>query len=385
MSKHHKRSSLYQLIDRKKFDRLCAKWGMDKGVRSFSTWEMTQALLSCFVLRLSSYREVEGTLNIPDSTFGDALRDRCSGFFEDLCDQVLFEIKAKTESRKIKKAVRQILAVDSTECRVHGSLFNQPRWQQKSGGKKAAVKLHVVWNVNAQWIEDFQITGCRKHDLTAAKAFALSDSKIYVFDRAYMDLKFWLDIIESKSHFVTRLKNTPRRAAVHKFALNEDHREKCGVLWEGGWTPSEAACYRQGIKPKQLKLRHIIYRDPLSRRVFDFITSDWIVTAQSIADIYKKRWAVELLFRWLKGHLDIRFLPARTKNAIRTQLAVAVLVQLLLQLKRLNDQFKGTLWDLLRKIRTTSLQKSIMGSGFPDDCRWSPATTAPHRELSLCK
>ena len=101
MYKHRKSGSLFQLIDRKKFDALVKKWDMDKGVRSFATWELTQALLCCFVMRLGSFRDVEKALKIPDSTFGDALRTRHHGFFQELCDLILLEIRAKTENRKI--------------------------------------------------------------------------------------------------------------------------------------------------------------------------------------------------------------------------------------------------------------------------------------------
>ena len=74
--------------------------------------------------------------------------------------------------------------------------------------------------------------------------------------------------------------------------------------------------------------------------------------SELIAAIYKKRWAVELLFRWLKSHLEIRTLDARNTNAIKIQLAVAVLVQLLLQLHRMLAKFSGTLWEYLRILRT---------------------------------
>lgn len=381
MIEHRKGTSLYQLIDRKKFDSLSLKWGMDKGVRSFSTWEMTQSLVTCFVMRLGSYREVESALKIPDSTFGDALRSRSFGFFQELCDLILLEIRAKTNARKIKKAIRHLLAIDSSEIRVHGSLFNHESWRQKSAiGHKASAKLHVVWNVNDQWIEDFRVTGNRPHDLVAAKRLQLKEGAIYVFDRAYVDLKFWLDIIEAKADFVTRLKRAPRKDEVHKYVLGSGDENKVGVLWVGEWTPSEAACYRNGIRPKQLKLRHVIYRDPQSKRTFDFITSDWTLAPEEIASIYKHRWSVELLFRWLKGHLDIRYFPTRTRNAVKVQLAAAVLVQLLIQLKRIAEKYQGSLWELLRQIRTASIQKSLQDSGPPDDCRWS---AAPIQDFSL--
>ena len=78
MNKSDKGASLFKLIGRGKFEELAKKWGVDKGVRGFTTWELTNALISCFILRLGSYRDVEATLGIADSTFGDALRQRSS-------------------------------------------------------------------------------------------------------------------------------------------------------------------------------------------------------------------------------------------------------------------------------------------------------------------
>ena len=368
MNNHRKGRSLFQLIDRKKFDELVKKWGMDKGVRSLGTWEMTRALLCCFVMRLGSFREVEGALGIPDSTFGDALRERHFGFFQELCDSILFEIRARTENRKIKRAIRQILAIDSSDIRVHGSLFAEPGWKQKhTKGHQAAGKLHVIWNVDGQWIDDFLITPGRRGDSPVSLELRLLPDKIYVFDRAYNDFDFWQKIVGTGSDFVTRLKDCKRHSALQKKVLR-GKKDQCGVLYDGPYTSTSLSA-----KKSKIKLRHIIYRDRLTKKIFHFVTSDRKASAKAIADVYKKRWAVELLFRWLKGHLDIRRLPTKTPNAIKTQLAVAVLVQLLLQLKKITDNFQGTLWDLLRAMRVGFVHKILAGCGPPDDCRWSTA------------
>lgn len=125
---------------------------------------------------------------------------------------ILLEIRAKAESRKIKKAIRQILAIDSSEIRVHGSLFTEPGWKQKHCGKshQAAAKLHVVWNVDGQWIDDFCITPVRRHDSPVSLQFRLLPGKIYVFDRAYNDVDFWQKIVAAGADFVTRLKDSAR-------------------------------------------------------------------------------------------------------------------------------------------------------------------------------
>lgn len=366
MWQHLKGRSLFQLIDRKRFNALVKKWDMDKWVQSFSTWEMTHALICCFVMRLNSFREVEAALGIPDSTFGDALRERSFGFFQELCDLILLEIRARTRDRKVKKAIRQILAIDSTEIKVHGSLFDEPGWKQKHCGDshQAAAKLHLVWNIDGEWIDDFIITPVRKNDSPVSLLLRIVSGKTYVFDRAYNDFKFWQKIVEASSHFVTRLKDCPRLRMMLMKVLRSQ-ADKDGVLYDGPFTP---------LQKKPIELRHVIYRDPLTKKIFHFITSDFKASAKAIAAIYKRRWAVELLFRWLKGHLDVRRLPTKTPNAVRTQLAAAVLVQLLLQLKKIVDKFQGTLWELLRAIRTNMARKILAVSDPPDDCRWNPAS-----------
>ncbi|MBK7963769.1 MAG: transposase [Bdellovibrionales bacterium] len=81
-------------------------------------------------------------------------------------------------------------------------------------------------------------------------------------------------------------------------------KDKNGVLYDRIYSPLQQ-------KPK--RLRHIMYRDPLTRKIFHFITSDFKSGAMVIAGIYKRRWAMEHLFRWLKGDLNVRRLPTKKK------------------------------------------------------------------------
>lgn len=383
MTSYGSDSSLFQLIDRKKFDELVEKHGMDKSIRSLSTWELTCALVTCMTMRLSSFREVEETLGIPRSTLGDALKHRFCGFFQDLCDLILLEIRGRTQDRKLRRGIRELLAIDSSECRVHGSLFSLPNWKLKqSEGHEASCKLHVVYNVDGGWIDDFKITGARKHDSPVSLELRLLSGKTYVFDRAYSDIDFWLKIMAAGSHFVTRLKDNASLAKLQAQILKK-RKDESGVLHDGLYRPSPALFNLHREELEVTQLRHIIYRDPETRKVFHFVTSDFKSSAQAIADTYKRRWAVELLFRWLKGHLDIRYFPVKNSNAVKIQLAIAVLLQLLLQLRKIVIGFKGTLWDMLRKIRAAVIRQTLAESGPPDGCRWRMAPIKSEHALCL--
>ena len=114
------------------------------------------------------------------------------------------------------------------------------------------------------------------------------------------------------------------------------------------YKPSKSRLRQHPEVPKEIKLRHLVYRDPKSQRLFDFVTSDLEAPAQKIADIYQARWAVELLFRWLKQHLQLREPPYRNKNALQTHLAISLLIRLLVELLRRKNKIQGTSAEVLR-------------------------------------
>lgn len=374
MKKHLKKVHLHQYIDHKAFNKLAIKWLVDKGVIGFSTWRLTCSLISAFILGLTNFREIENTFGVPKSTMSDALSNRSYGFFEDLCDQVINQIHTSSVSRKFRKAIREILAIDSSEIRVHGSLFSLAGWRQKfSSLRTAAGKLHVVWNVSGQWVEDFMVTPGRKADSPVSLYLRLLPGKMYVFDRAYNDLSFWHQIMLYGSDFVTRLKNVPRNR--YKQILAKARKSKCcRILYDGIYKPT--SFYNHPQVPRDIEFRHIIYRDLESGKVFHFVTSDFKSSATTIAEIYRKRWAVELLFKWLKGHLKVRHLNVKSPNAIKVQLAVAILVQLLLKLKQVVDQFESGLWELMQIIRSTLICEGLNSTGFQEVATVKPLTKA---------
>lgn len=358
-------NSILQLIPRKKFAELVSKWDVDKGIKTFTSFELTCVLVVSSILGLDSYRDVEETFNIPKSTMGDALSKRHYGFFQDLCVEILKAIKSHISDRKTKRAIREILALDSSEIIVNGGAFSLPGWQQKSVGSqhKASGKIHTVWNVDNEWIEDFRMTPGRRGDSPVSLEFKVLPRKMYVFDRAYNDLGFWFKITDHFSDFVTRLKDSSRIHYI-ELKLGIKRAKKLGVLYDGIYKPTKGTISKHRNIPKNIKFRHIIYRDPISKKLFHFVTSDFKIAATEVAAIYKKRWAVELLFRWMKGHLKIRQLPTKKPNAIKIQMAISVLVLLLLRFEKITKQISGSLWEFMRFVQSLLFRNGLITQGF---------------------
>jgi hypothetical protein len=368
---------ILQLIPKKTFNDLVKKWNADKGTKNFKSFEMTCIMIVSSILGLGSFRDVEETFAIPKSTFGDALSKRPSGFFQDLTVEILKAMKANIKDKKIKRGLREVLALDSSEILVHGSAYDLNGWKQKQVGDqhKASGKLHTIWNVDKEWIEDFRITPGRKADSPVSLYFKPLPDKMYVFDRAYNDLEFWHKITEHSSHFVTRLKDSAR---IHMIEIKLKLKKKilAGVLHDGIYSPTKSALSRHKMIPINIKFRHIIYSDPVTFKIFHFITSDFKIAAIEVAKIYKKRWAVELLFRWMKGHLNIRRLPTKTPNSIKTQLSISVLVLLLIQFYKISKNISGTIWTLLRSIKAYISRYGLISQGLQGFIRVFLATEA---------
>lgn len=365
MLKNANTFDLFQLIEKKDFDKLAEKWKIDKWVRELDTWKLTKVLITAMVHRLESFREVEQVLAIPRSTLSDALARRCSGFFMELCDQILLRIYGQIQDRKSRQTIREILAIDSSEVRVHGSMFSTPRWRQRNRyGRQAAAKIHLVWNVDGGWIDDYIVTGSCQNDSPASKLLRIRSGCTYVFDRAYTSVNFWTKIMDKHSHFITRLKQ--RSVNTIKLPKSVVNSKENGILHDGVYKPTGTTTRcKMPRHHLETKFRFIIYRDSKTKKTFYFVTSDWNSSAEDIAEVYKQRWSVELLFRWLKGHLKIRHLPTKNINAAKVQLAVAVLIQLLLKLKQTISKFSGTPWEMLRELRTSAIKQSLSRQTFP--------------------
>jgi hypothetical protein len=260
-----------QLIPKNKFDELAKKWQVDKGVTKLKAEKLLNILILSTVFEKKALRDVTDSYGVPKSTLDDALRKRSYGFFQDLFSVAIKELIPLTQDRKERKNLREILALDSSVCHAHGSMAAQ-FIVTKIEKKTAGVKFHAVWNVDQEWIEDFKVTGYRRNDGAVGKDFSFLPGKTYVYDRAYIDIKLWMKVQEAGSHFVTRLKtNGDRLKHIHKVFID---KESVGILYDKPWTPSETICYAAGIKPKKIFYRHIIYRAPESKKLFDFITSD---------------------------------------------------------------------------------------------------------------
>lgn len=314
-----------------RFERLVDEHQADKHVRSLTTKSQLIALIYGQLSGARSLREIEGALGshatklyhlgaeeAKRSTLSDANRLRpwqvFSGVFADLVGQL-----TRSQKRQIGEAVHLI---DATGLRLSGLSKD---WAQFSAGV-CGVKMHVIFDPDANCPIYAAVTPANVNDITTAKAMPIDPGATYVFDLGYYDYGWWAKLDLAGCRIVTRLKANTKLSVVAENAVENASNILSDRI---GHLPQRMARSRKN--PFQDPVREICVKIETGK-VLRILTNDLDAPASEIADLYKRRWQIELFFRWVKQTLKIKHFLGRSENAVRIQITVALITFLLLRL-----------------------------------------------------
>ncbi len=193
-------------------------------------------------------------------------------------------------------------------------------------GRTRGLKLHVVYDPVADHPRDIAITPSTVNDVTIGREQPIEARATYVFDKGYCDYAWWTRIHQAKARFVTRPKSNVRFRLVRRRELGK-HTGDGFILIDD----ANVSLATQGKSKLAIPLRRIRLRRQ-DGRIMTIITNDRRRSPVAIAALYKARWQIELLFRWIKQHLKMRKFIGRSQNAIRLQILAAMIAFLLLRI-----------------------------------------------------
>ena len=216
--------------------------------------------------------------------------------------------------------------------------------------KKGALRLHYQYDFQGELPTFLTVTDGKQHEITVAKSsFTPMADSIYCFDKGYIDYAWLYSIDQSKAFFVTRAKENLNKEFLgqHAKSKNNDVISDIRIKLQG--------YYQQKAYPKEL--REIHYWDAENERIFSFLTNNFTLSANTIAQIYKARWQIEAFFKWIKQNLKIKTFFGTSKNAVMTQIWVAMCYFLLLTYIKYQSKYKYSLFYLHKIIRETLLER----------------------------
>jgi IS4 transposase len=314
-----------------RFDRSVKVHGADKGVRSLTSRSQLGNLLMGQLAGAQSLRDVEaaGTAEAGElrrlrmlpaarSTLADANASRPPEVFEDLL-KPLYDRLSPTQKRKAQEEVR---ILDSSRILPGTGAGDWARF----AAAQVAAKVHVVYDPRREAPLCFEVSSGNVNDITLAKhKLQITAGASYVFDLGYYDFGFWAKLDASGCRFVTRVKkNTP-------LTVIEERPVPAGstIVSDRIVTLPERLA-KARANPFAKPGRAIVLTLETGRRITLF-SNDLDSPAQDLADLYRTRWQIELFFRWIKQNLRIRHFLGTSRNAVRIQIAVALIVYLVLR------------------------------------------------------
>jgi hypothetical protein len=263
-----------------------------------------------------------------------------------------------------------VYALDSSTIDLCLSLFPWARFRKTKG----AVKLHTLLDLRGDIPTFIWITDGKVHDVNVLDHLIPEPGSIYVMDRAYLDFKRLYQLHQSSAVFVTRSKTNTGLRRIYSHKVDKASGVKVDQ------TVALTGYYSKKDYPE--KIRRIKFFDAEKGRSFVFLTNQFMLPAETIAELYRYRWRVEIFFKWIKQHLRIKKFYGTSENAVKTQIWIAVSTYVLVAIMKKRLKIESPLYTILQILSITLFEKiPILKALTTNDYR-SQITTG-HIQLNL--
>lgn len=319
-----------KLVPWREFDRLVTEHGADARVRRLTTKSQFLALLYGQLSGANSLREIVsgveshanrlyhlGAKPAKRSTLSDANAQRPCAVFAAVFARLVDRLRPGPR----RKLAETTYLIDATSVR----LTCASSWARFSDGVCGA-KVHVIYDPDGDCPIYAAVTPANVNDITVAQEMPIVPGATYVFDLGYYDYRWWAKLDAVGSRIVTRFKSNTPLKVVAELPVPENTNILSDRI---GHLPARQAASRQN--PFQDALREVRVRTETGK-VLRLLCNDLDASAHEISELYKRRWAIELFFRWVKQTLKITKSIGQSENAVRIQIAVALIAFVLLRL-----------------------------------------------------
>jgi hypothetical protein len=354
-------AQLMDLIHNTEFSRCVERYEGHKGVRSFSCWHQFLCLsfgqlthrdsLRDIILCLEAHSSKLYHLGLPSkvsrSTLAEANEKRDWRIYQDLAQLLLKRAKQLDLDLTLEGLDfdNPIYALDSSTVDLCLEVF----WWAKFRKTKAAIKLHTLLDVRMQVPVFVHITNGKVHDVNVMDILNYEVEAFYVMDRGYLDWARLYRIHTSHAYFVTRAKKNLAFDHVASRKVDKTKGLRCDQNIYLATALSRQA-YPQLI-------RRVKFFDEDRRKYFVFLTNNFEISALEVALLYKNRWKIELFFKWIKQHLDIKVFWGENQNAVKTQIWIAVCCYLMVKILKEKLKIPKTMNEILQILSVSILDK----------------------------
>jgi hypothetical protein len=354
-------AQLTDFLPRRVFDRIVENHQGNKYVRHFTCWNQMLCMVFGQLTSRESMRDLMLSLEAHQSKYyhlglgstitrrnlGKANEKRSYKIFEEFAYVLIDEARKSCYKDEFEIDVDgNIYALDSTTIDLCLSVFWWAEFRKHKGG----IKLHTLYDVKTSIPSFLHITTASVHDVNILDLIPYETGGFYIVDKGYIDFKRLYKLHLKGSFFVTRAKDNMRFKRMYSRAVDKT----TGVLYDQ--IGKLEAYYSKKDYPE--KFRRIKYYDQNRDRSFIFITNNMELKAEEIAMLYKKRWEVELFFKWMKQHLRIKSFWGTTMNAVKVQIYCAIIAYCLVAIVGNKLKVDRSIYEILQILSISLLDKT---------------------------
>lgn len=354
-------AQLTDFLPRRVFDRLVDNYEGNKHVRSFTCWNQMLCMVFGQLTARDSMRDLMLSLEahqpkyyhlgfgstVSRRNFGTANERRNYRIFEEFAYVLIEEARRSCYRDDFEIEVDgNVYALDSTTIDLCLSIFWWAEFRKHKGG----IKLHTLYDVKTSIPSFLYITNAIVHDVNIMDIIPYEKGSFYVADKGYTDFLRLYKIHTNGSFFVTRAKENLRykrmysRAVEKTTGVQSDHIGKLEIYKSKNEYPE--------------KLRRIKFYDAEHDKDLVFLTNNMDLKSSEIAFLYKKRWEVELFFKWMKQHLKIKSFWGTTLNAVKIQMYCAVIAYCLVAIIGNKLKVDRSIYEILQILSISLLDKT---------------------------
>lgn len=337
-------------------NRTAEKRRSDRYYKRFKTYDHLVTMIFATLSGSSSLREVssimlacEGKINhlgltgFPKrSTLSDANKKRSSSVFADIYHAIYGQYKNfLSDSNPRTLPIKDLKIVDSTTISLFSDVLKGVGRNPLTGKKKGGIKMHTMINACEDVPCLIRFSSAATHDHIFLKELELKKGSFVVFDKGYLDYIQYHNWSLEGVYFVTRQKENAVYQSLEEFDIGEETHP--GVLKDETIEVTKDKTV--------IKLRRIAFYHQQQARLYEFITNNFELPADTIADIYKQRWQIETLFKRLKQNFPLKYFLGDNQNAIEIQIWVSLIIQLIMLVIQRKAKRKWAFSNMMSVIR----------------------------------
>ena len=371
-------SQIVKLVPRHEFEVLANRHHEGRAFRTASRWSQFVTMAMAQLAGRSSLRDIVdnissqahrlyhlGSAKLSRSSLSRINEGKPYALYEALFGKLLSRCQGKAPGHDFRFK-NPLYSLDATTIDLCLSVFPWADFRTTKG----AIKLHVGLN-HAGYLPEFvTVTDGKTHDVTVGRALRIPRGSIVAIDRGYNDYGWYNQLTEKGIFFVTRLKSNAHYRVISRRQVLKDKGVTSDQTIEFIGVQTSRKC--------PIPLRRIGYRDPETGKHYVFLTNHFKLSASTIANIYRSRWQIELFFKWIKQNLKIKSFLGTSRNAVMTQIWVAMCMYLLLTYIRFMSKLGLGMQQILRLLQLNLFDRRDLNAllrGDPPEPQISPLQT----------